>query len=64
MTLSAGMNCSQEAVDMNLLRYVHTAQAGAHTQDFFVFYLQDGKNRSPAQNFYISLKQLEKGISL
>ncbi|KAK2860526.1 hypothetical protein Q7C36_004692 [Tachysurus vachellii] len=60
-TLSTGMNCSQEDVDMNLLRYVHTAQPGAHTQDFFVFHLQDGKNRSPAQHFYISLKQLEKG---
>lgn len=59
--MSTGMNCSEEDVDMNLLRYVHTAQPGAHTQDFFVFHLQDGKNRSPAQHFYISLKQLEKG---
>lgn len=58
------MNCSQEDVDMNLLRYVHTAQSGAHTQDFFIFYLQDGKNRSPVQHFYIALKELEKGFCL
>lgn len=63
-TLSAGMNCSQEAVDMNLLRYLHTAQPGGHTQDFFTFHLQDGKNRSPAQHFHISLKELEKGFCL
>ncbi|XP_076828088.1 FRAS1-related extracellular matrix protein 1a isoform X2 [Brachyhypopomus gauderio] len=63
--MSAGMNCSQEALDLNLLRYVHTAQPGLHTQDSFVFHLQDGKNRSPAQHFHISLKKLEKGdISL
>ncbi|TSL34592.1 FRAS1-related extracellular matrix protein 1 [Bagarius yarrelli] len=60
-TLSTGMNYSQEDVDMNLLRYVHTAQSGTHTQDFFAFHLQDGKNRSPAQHFHISLRQLEKG---
>ncbi|KAF5895047.1 FRAS1-related extracellular matrix protein 1, partial [Clarias magur] len=59
--LSTGMNCSQEAVDMNLLRYLHTARGGAHTQDFFIFHLQDGRNRSPAQHFHISLKELEKG---
>ncbi|XP_030635867.1 FRAS1-related extracellular matrix protein 1a isoform X3 [Chanos chanos] len=59
--VSAGMNCSQEAVDMNLLRYLHTTRPGAHTQDFFVFHLLDGKNQSPAQHFHISLKDLEKG---
>ncbi|XP_022534044.2 FRAS1-related extracellular matrix protein 1a isoform X1 [Astyanax mexicanus] len=59
--VSAGMNCSQEDLDMNLLRYVHTAQPGSHTQDQFVFRLQDGRNRSPAQHFHISLKELGKG---
>ncbi|KAL0970327.1 hypothetical protein UPYG_G00240500 [Umbra pygmaea] len=60
VTQSAGMTCTQETVDMNLLRYLHTGPMGA-TQDFFVFYLLDGKNRSPAQHFHISLKDMEKG---
>ncbi|KAI4900130.1 hypothetical protein NFI96_005432 [Prochilodus magdalenae] len=59
--VSAGMNCSQEDLDMNLLRYVHTARLGGQTQDMFVFYLHDGRNRSPVQHFHISLKELEKG---
>ncbi|KAJ8382093.1 hypothetical protein SKAU_G00028710 [Synaphobranchus kaupii] len=59
--LSVGMNCSQEAVDMNQLRYLHTGSAGSQGQDFFVFHLQDGSNRSPAQHFYITVKDMEKG---
>lgn len=61
MTLTSGRNCTQETVDMNLLRYVHTGVHGAKTQDFFVFHLLDGKNRSPPQHFHISVKDLEKG---
>ncbi|XP_056605468.1 FRAS1-related extracellular matrix protein 1a [Triplophysa dalaica] len=61
VALSAGMNCSQEVLDMNLLRYLHTGQPGARTTDFFVFHLFDGKNRSPAQHFHITVKELEKG---
>ncbi|XP_019955749.2 FRAS1-related extracellular matrix protein 1a isoform X1 [Paralichthys olivaceus] len=61
MTLTAGRNCSQEMVDMNLLRYVHTGLHGTTTQDFFVFHLLDGKNQSPPQHFHISVKDLEKG---
>ncbi|KAI1888531.1 hypothetical protein AGOR_G00186130 [Albula goreensis] len=59
--LSVGMNCSQEAVDMNLFRYLHTGSVGTQGQDFFVFYLHDGSNRSPAQHFYITVKDMEKG---
>ncbi|XP_061565439.1 FRAS1-related extracellular matrix protein 1a isoform X2 [Cololabis saira] len=58
VTLTAGRNCTQAAVDMNRLRYVHT---GPERQDFFVFHLLDGKNRSPPQQFQISVKDLEKG---
>ncbi|XP_035796586.2 FRAS1-related extracellular matrix protein 1a isoform X2 [Amphiprion ocellaris] len=61
VTLSAGSNCTQEMVDMNLLRYVHTGVGDAKTQDFFVFHLLDGKNQSPPQHFQISVKDLEKG---
>lgn len=61
-SLSAGKNCTQEMVNMNLLRYVHTGMHGAKTYDHFVFYLLDGQNRSPAQHFHISIKDLEKGL--
>ncbi|KAG7497769.1 FRAS1-related extracellular matrix 1 isoform X1 [Solea senegalensis] len=61
VTLTAGRNCTQEMVDMNLLRYVHTGLHATQTQDFFVFHLMDGKNQSPPQHFHISVKELEKG---
>uniref|UniRef100_A0A8C2KCV2 FRAS1-related extracellular matrix protein 1 n=1 Tax=Cyprinus carpio TaxID=7962 RepID=A0A8C2KCV2_CYPCA len=61
VSLSAGMNCSQQVLDMNLLRYLHTGHPGAAAADFFVFHLLDGKNRSPAQHFHITVKKLEKG---
>ncbi|XP_041636155.1 FRAS1-related extracellular matrix protein 1a [Cheilinus undulatus] len=61
VTLTVGRNCTQEMVDMNLLRYTHTDLHGEKTHDFFVFYLFDGKNRSPPQHFHISVKDLEKG---
>ncbi|XP_056096315.1 FRAS1-related extracellular matrix protein 1a isoform X2 [Rhinichthys klamathensis goyatoka] len=61
VSVSAGMNCSQQVLDMNLLRYLHTSNPGAPADDFFVFHLLDGKNRSPAQHFHITVKELEKG---
>lgn len=62
--MTAGGNCTQEMVDMNLLRYVHTGISASKTQDFFVFHLLDGKNQSPPQHFQISVKDLEKGMYL
>uniref|UniRef100_A0A8C6MF79 FRAS1-related extracellular matrix protein 1 n=1 Tax=Nothobranchius furzeri TaxID=105023 RepID=A0A8C6MF79_NOTFU len=59
--LTTGRNCSQESVNMNLLRYVHTDLHTSETQDFFVFHLLDGKNWSPPQHFQILVKELEKG---
>ncbi|KAF3836792.1 hypothetical protein F7725_004256 [Dissostichus mawsoni] len=61
-TLTAVRNCSQEMVDMNLLRYVHTGLHGAQTQDFFVFYLLDGKNQSPLQHFHISVSRGDRVV--
>lgn len=61
VTVTSGRNCSQETVNLNLLRYVHTGVHGQETQDYFVFHLMDGKNRSPAQHFHISIRDLEKG---
>uniref|UniRef100_A0A3Q2V9Z3 Fras1 related extracellular matrix 1a n=1 Tax=Haplochromis burtoni TaxID=8153 RepID=A0A3Q2V9Z3_HAPBU len=61
VTLAAGKNCTQEMVDMNLLRYVNTGRRAAQSQDFFVFHLLDGKNQSPSQHFQISIKDQDKG---
>ncbi|CAL1590665.1 unnamed protein product [Knipowitschia caucasica] len=60
-TLRAGKSCSQEAVDLNLLRYRHTGLNHQDPHDHFVFYVWDGKNRTPSQHFHISIRDLEKG---
>uniref|UniRef100_A0A674HN62 FRAS1-related extracellular matrix protein 1 n=1 Tax=Taeniopygia guttata TaxID=59729 RepID=A0A674HN62_TAEGU len=61
VTLLTGMKCTQEELDMNLVRYVHTGTVGSKKKDSFTFYLWDGYNRSPAVDFYINIKDLEKG---
>ncbi|XP_018615142.2 FRAS1-related extracellular matrix protein 1a isoform X3 [Scleropages formosus] len=67
VTLGKGANCSQETVDANLFRYLHTGSTGPQeatglqNQDFFVFHVEDGANRSPTQNFQVTLKTMEKG---
>ncbi|RVE60115.1 hypothetical protein OJAV_G00177700 [Oryzias javanicus] len=60
-TLTAGRNCTQKSVDLNLFRYVHVGLHAARTQDLFVFHLRDGKHQSPPQHFHISVKELKKG---
>ncbi|NXX97108.1 FREM1 protein, partial [Centropus bengalensis] len=60
MTLQTGMRCTQEDLDANLVRYVHTGAIGSKNQDRFTFYLWDGHNRSPAVDFYINIKGMEK----
>ncbi|KAM4714914.1 FRAS1-related extracellular matrix protein 1a isoform 2-T2 [Anableps anableps] len=60
VTLTAGRRCTQDMVDMNLLRYIHTGHHTIKTHDFFVFHLMDGTNQSPPQHFKISVKDLEK----
>ncbi|XP_014808107.1 PREDICTED: FRAS1-related extracellular matrix protein 1 isoform X1 [Calidris pugnax] len=60
-TLQTGMKCTQEDLDMNLVRYIHTGAIGSKNQDSFTFYLWDGYNRSPAVDFYINIKDMEKG---
>ncbi|NXG34434.1 FREM1 protein, partial [Dromaius novaehollandiae] len=61
VTLQTGMKCTQEELDMNLVRYIHTGAIGSKNQDSFTFYLWDGYNRSPAVDFYINIKDMEKG---
>ncbi|XP_075451979.1 FRAS1-related extracellular matrix protein 1 isoform X2 [Ascaphus truei] len=59
--LQAGMKCTQEDIDMNLVRYVHTGTIGSKSQDSFTFHLWDGDNRSPELHFHIKVKDMEKG---
>ncbi|NWU97249.1 FREM1 protein, partial [Upupa epops] len=61
MTLQTGMKCTQEELDMNLVRYVHTGAIGSKNQDSFTFVLWDGYNRSPSVDFHINIKDMEKG---
>uniref|UniRef100_A0A8C0HGV7 FRAS1 related extracellular matrix 1 n=1 Tax=Buteo japonicus TaxID=224669 RepID=A0A8C0HGV7_9AVES len=61
MTLQTGMKCTQEELDMNHVRYVHTGAIGSKNQDSFTFYLWDGYNRSPAVDLNINIKDMEKG---
>ncbi|XP_023571612.1 FRAS1-related extracellular matrix protein 1 isoform X2 [Octodon degus] len=59
--LSLGMKCTQEEVDLNLLRYVHTGAVDSQSRDSFTFYLWDGDNRSPALDCNIIIKDTGKG---
>ncbi|XP_063107425.1 FRAS1-related extracellular matrix protein 1 isoform X3 [Cavia porcellus] len=59
--LSPGMRCTQEDVDLNLLRYTHTGALDSQNQDSFTFHLWDGDNRSPAFDCHIVIKDMGKG---
>uniref|UniRef100_H0X5Q1 FRAS1-related extracellular matrix protein 1 n=1 Tax=Otolemur garnettii TaxID=30611 RepID=H0X5Q1_OTOGA len=59
--LYAGMKCTQEEVDLNLLRYTHTRTMDSQNWDSFTFYLWDGDNRSPAFDCHITIKDMGKG---
>ncbi|XP_066113379.1 FRAS1-related extracellular matrix protein 1 isoform X3 [Saccopteryx bilineata] len=59
--LHAGMKCTQEEVDLNLLRYTHTGAMDSPNQDRFTFSLWDGDNRSPALDCQITIKDMGKG---
>ncbi|KAM5260469.1 FRAS1-related extracellular matrix protein 1 isoform 2-T9 [Hipposideros larvatus] len=59
--LYPGMKCTQEEVDLNLLRYTHTGAMDSQSQDRFTFYLWDGSNKSPAFDCHITIKDMRKG---
>uniref|UniRef100_A0A8D0WFJ8 FRAS1-related extracellular matrix protein 1 n=1 Tax=Sus scrofa TaxID=9823 RepID=A0A8D0WFJ8_PIG len=59
--LYPGMKCTQEEVDLNLLRYTHTGALDSQNRDSFTFYLWDGDNRSPAFECHITIKDMRKG---
>uniref|UniRef100_A0A8C5DE64 FRAS1-related extracellular matrix protein 1-like n=1 Tax=Gouania willdenowi TaxID=441366 RepID=A0A8C5DE64_GOUWI len=64
VNLSSGTNVTQEAVNMNHVRYVHTNRLTSEKKDVFVFHLNDGVNRSPSQYFTMSLKDVGEGRCL
>ncbi|XP_056377142.1 FRAS1-related extracellular matrix protein 1 [Hyla sarda] len=59
--MDTGTKCSQEDIDMNLVRYVHRGTLGSKHEDSFTFHLWDGRNRSPELQFHIIVKDMEKG---
>nr|XP_044612742.1 FRAS1-related extracellular matrix protein 1 isoform X5 [Equus asinus] len=59
--LYPGLNCTQEEVDLNLLRYTHTGAVASQSQDSFTFSLWDGNNRSPAFDCHIIINDMGKG---
>ncbi|KAM5148134.1 LOW QUALITY PROTEIN: FRAS1-related extracellular matrix protein 1-like [Mantella aurantiaca] len=61
VSLYAGMNFTQEDVDMNRVWYFHTTILGCKGHDGFRFYLTDGDHSSPPDTFYISILNLGKG---
>ncbi|XP_044128198.1 FRAS1-related extracellular matrix protein 1 [Bufo gargarizans] len=61
INLNTGMKCSQDDIDMNLIRYVHRGTLGSKNEDSFTFHLWDGRNRSPELQFHILVKDMEKG---
>ncbi|XP_078656896.1 FRAS1-related extracellular matrix protein 1-like [Branchiostoma floridae x Branchiostoma belcheri] len=53
-------NFTQWQVDMNMVRYLHTGRPGSKAMDQFYFYVTDGVNVSPSQEFIITIKKMKK----
>ena len=53
--LTLGMNFTQDDVDMNHVRYVHTGSYIKSSTDFFVFQVNDGEHRMPKETFEIEI---------
>uniref|UniRef100_A0A8C4Q9K8 Fras1 related extracellular matrix 1a n=1 Tax=Eptatretus burgeri TaxID=7764 RepID=A0A8C4Q9K8_EPTBU len=51
--LALGANFSQDDVDENRVRYVHSGRPSANTEDLFRFRLWDGNNQSPVYPFLL-----------
>ncbi|XP_056388905.1 FRAS1-related extracellular matrix protein 1-like [Hyla sarda] len=61
VTLFAGMNFTQEDIDMNHIWYFHTIILGCRGHDSFRFYVTDGEHNTAPQTFFISILNIEKG---
>ncbi len=53
--LLLGQNFTQDEVDMNTVRYVHTGGREKSSTDFFVFQVNDGQHRMPKETFDIEI---------
>ncbi|XP_044157050.1 FRAS1-related extracellular matrix protein 1-like [Bufo gargarizans] len=60
-TLYAGMNFTQEDIDMNHIWYFHTIILGCKGHDSFRFSITDGEHNTAPQTFFISILNIEKG---
>ena len=60
--LALGANFSQDDVDENRVRYVHSGRPSANTEDLFRFHLWDGNNQSPVYPFLLVLLRTPKGM--
>ncbi|XP_077981131.1 FRAS1-related extracellular matrix protein 1-like [Glandiceps talaboti] len=54
------MNFTQEDVNMNLLRYIHTSALGSKGNDKFRFTVTDGKHNSGRESFEIEILNTRK----
>ncbi|KAG9482906.1 hypothetical protein GDO78_009060 [Eleutherodactylus coqui] len=61
VTLYAGMNFTQQDIDLNEIWYFHTVILGCKGYDSFRFYVTDGEHNLVPQTFFISILNLEKG---
>ncbi|KAJ7335466.1 hypothetical protein JRQ81_013407 [Phrynocephalus forsythii] len=61
VTLQNGMKCTQEDIDINTVRYLHTGAIGSKQEDSFAFRLWDGNNQSPVMVLPIVIKDVDKG---
>ena len=63
--LTLGKNFTQDDVDMNHVRYVHTGSNIKSSTDFFVFQVNDGEHRMPKETFEIEIiSSKDKEIAL
>ncbi len=53
--LLLGQNFTQDDVDRNTVRYVHTGGREKSSTDFFVFQVNDGQHRMPKETFDIEI---------
>lgn len=58
--LQVGENFTQNDVDLNRIRYLHTTRMGASQSDYFIFVLTDGTHRRPEETFEIHVKNSRK----
>ncbi|XP_077132985.1 FRAS1-related extracellular matrix protein 1-like isoform X2 [Ranitomeya variabilis] len=61
VTLYAGMNFTQEDIDVNHIWYFHTIILGCKGHDSFRYSVTDGEHNTAPKTFFISILNIEKG---